>query len=236
MLNMSKSQFIETINYELLSTVTSIEEGQPMVVTLENGVGKVSATTGLANDFFCGVSFSRAKMPTTGVRVEEVVIPGTGPYTITLPRTPIGNPGAIILLAGANPRVFLTQNASASTTQYAIAGNVMTFHSSFAGRTVQLVYFHALTVAEAGYKFTFDAFSTTDFAALANIGIVTTGVIYTDQYDQTVDWSTWGNAVPVTLGNGKFTIGGSGAALGAVAVVSIPSVSDPFLGLQLNAR
>lgn len=237
MLNINKCSFIQTLAVPVASTVLAIEEGQAMVYVIENGEAVVKASTGVAGEFFAGVAWSRATTPTNAPLVEELIVPSAAPYTVTLAKTPLANPAAYVLASGASPRVVLAKSAAADATHYAIAGDVVTLDASFAGRTIQVVYRYTLSHVEAVYKFNFDAFATVDLVSAPVIGIVKDGIIYTDMFDETVDWASWSASTPVTLGaNGKFTIGGAGAVLDNAAVVAIPSVTDGMLGLHINAH
>lgn len=237
MLNIAKSTFIQTVALPVNSSIIAIEEGQALVYAFENGEQTVKPSTGVAGEFFAGVSFSRATTPTSGPMVEEITIPTAAPYTITLAKTPLANPAAYILASGASPRVVLAAAVAASPTDYVIAGDVMTFDASFAGRTVQVVYRYTLSHVEAVYKFNFDSFATVDLVSAPVVGSVKDGVIVTDQYDTTADWASWTAATPVTLGaNGTFTIGGTGTPITNAAVMAIPSINDGFLTLHLAAN
>lgn len=237
MLNMAKCSFIQTLAVPVSSTVIAVEEGTPMVYFLENGELVVKPCAGASTEFFAGVAFTRATTPTTAPKVEEITIPATSPYTVTLGKTPLADPAAYILASGANARVVLTKDTTADATHYSKAGAVLTFHSSFAGRTVQVVYNYTLSHAEAVLKFNFDAFATVDLVTAPVIGLVKDGIIYTDKYDISVDWASWSGSTDITLGaNGLFTIGGSGAVLDNAAVVSLPDTVDGFLGIHINAH
>lgn len=237
MLNLPKSQFIQTIPLQVASDILAIEEGSALVYVWENGLQKVKPSTGASGEFFAGVSFSRATTPTDAPIVEEITIPEDSPYTVTLAKTPVSDPGVVVLAEGSNPKVVLAKGSSADADEYAISGKVITVHSSYAGRTIKVTYRYTLSHAEAIYKFNFDSFATVDLVSAPTVGVVKDGFIVTDCYDVTADWSSWSASNPVTLSSdGKFTLGGSGEELTNVAVMAIPSVLDGFLYLHLAAR
>lgn len=237
MLNINASTLMETRPGTLASGITTMDEGTALVYVLENGVGKVKPAAGGANEVFAGVALGNPIMSTQTNRVETFTVPGTAPYQIKLARTPVGDPLVVVEAnSSGGTKVTLAKNASASATQYAISGNVVTLDSSFAGRTVRAQYAHALTVQELIQgPYGFDSNRVTDLGSVPAVGIISVGEVFVDNFDPLADWETWSGSNPVKLAaNGKFTLGGSGATVDA-AVIAVPSVASGFLGLKIQS-
>lgn len=238
MLNINASTLMETRPGTLASGITALEEGSALVMILENGIGKVRPSQGLATEAFAGVSLGNPSLPTSVVRVESFTIPAQSPYTITLARAVVGTPLVVVeAVPGGAVKVTLAANATASSTQYAIAGQVITLDSSFAGRTLRVQYSAALGVAEAVQgDYGFDSNRVTDLTSVPAVGIFSVGEVFTNMFDPLSDWETWvASSAPVRLGaGGKFTLIGSGAVVPA-QVIAVPGVASGFLGLKISA-
>lgn len=238
MLDLNRCTIVESVPGTLASTVMSIEEGLALVNVLEGGYGRVAPSTGASGEMFRGVALGNAGQSTQIKRYEKFTVPSNSPYTVTLSRTPIGDGVVVIEAGGSNPRIVLLKASAASATEYAIAGNVITLHSSFAGRTGYVVYTSPMLATEAAQTQYGSAnkFGTMDLSIIPAIGIITTGEVYIDNYDPTSDWASWTTATPVKLSaDGVFTLGGSGSSIESIAVVKVPVAGDPWLGLYLNA-
>ena len=232
MLDLNKCQLIETRTENLLSTVVALDEGVPMVHVLENGVAAAKPATGDASEQFIGVSVGRSQTPTIVPRIETRTVPASSPYTITLEKPISGGIGIVSITNG----VRTVQNAGtpgSNANEYSISGNVVTFHSGQAGKTVELTYFYPITFQEAMVRFKFDAF-TPSTAPLPTIGLIATGEIFTSNFDPSSNWAGWTPGTPIKLGNGMFTLSGNGPTISAL-VSALPGVDSPFLGLRLNA-
>lgn len=232
MLDINKSMFIDTYPLDVASTVTALEEGTALVYVMENGKGKVKASTGAASEIFAGVAVSRATTPTVAPMVEELTIPATAPYTVTLARLPVGAIG-VVLVDGETRTVLAAIGSAPTAAQYTRTGKDITVHADNAGAVLKVVYSYTLTHQEAVLKFNFDAFASVDLAVVPVVGAVYEGVVYTTFYDNTVDWDSFG-AQPVKLAaDGKFTLGGSGASVNAQIVEAPSANSNGFLGIRL---
>lgn len=238
MLDLNRCTIVESVPATLASTVLAIEEGLALVNVLEGGYGRVKPSNADSGEMFRGVALGNAGQSTNMKKYETFTVPASSPYTVTLARTPSADGVVVLNAAGANPRIVLAKAGTASATEYAISGNVLTFHSSFAGRTGYMVYPTPMLATEASQLQYGSAnkFGGMDLSIIPAIGLITTGEVFIDNYDPTSDWASWTTATPVKLAaNGVFTLGGSGASVTSIAVTKVPSAGDPWLGLYLNA-
>lgn len=236
MLDLNKSTLIETIQHAVATGVNRMEEGMALVAVLENGKMKVKPATGAAGEHLVGVSIARAAMPTIAPRIEDLVVPATGPYTVNLGRTPAGVVGATVLV-NASTRTNLTAAGAADTTHFSRSGQVVTFDASFAGKTVQMRYSNDVSTKEATLLYGFDAFVSVDLALAPVIGVIREGIIYTSCYDPLVDWDAIGGSNKVQLATGGiFTMNSGGQETSFVATVyETPSANNRgMLALLIN--
>ena len=236
MLNLSACTIIETRPVELAEGITSLQEGCALVYVLENGISKMKPSRGAAGEFYAGVSLGNPVIPTRSNKIEQVKVPAASPYTVTLARAPLADPFVAVEAAGANPRVVLAKAGAASATEYAISGSVVTFHSSFAGRTVTVMYPYSISYSEVVQGIAgFDASRVTDLTSVPTFGCIAVGEVFTDMFDPSVDWASFSSSNRIKLAaNGMFTIGGSGTTVEGV-VTAVPSVTNGYLGMRIPA-
>jgi hypothetical protein len=202
-------------------------EGQAIVAV--NGTdgsfgGKPSA--GTAGEQFLGVAVSQQITITSKAAVEDFTVP-VG-LTVTLNQTP--SAGTISVYNNTTGAVI--PSSGAAGTFWTLSGSTITLPSGNAGASVTVYYKYAVSAAMSRYL-QGDTFPGGAAGAVVNqIGLIKNGIVYTDQFDSTVNWNV-ANPV-VTLGaNGQFTIGGSGTVINC-SVVHAPSSGSAFLGLDLN--
>lgn len=233
MLELSKCEILESHQAEVNSAaVTSITEGQICVWSYVNGIAKVVPSGGTSGEKFAGIANSRFVTPTTGKFSEDIVVPASSPYTVTLSRTLASGavPGAVILADDAARAPLVKHADTVNSGQFTISGQVITVDSSYAGRTIRVVYDIALSVNEAALLYGHD-FSPVP-ASVDGIGVITAGLIYTTMYDPTVDWAA-GQATIKTGADGKFVTSGNGMTLDAI-VAEAPTPGQPFLGIRIK--
>lgn len=198
-------------------------DGQCLTGNMVNGVYGVNVTGGAATDAFVGFLMPQTSaipfMPATAVRVETLVADVND--KVWLGNTPVnGTVNAFDLTANANvaaPAVVGTSVECAAA----------------AGHVIRVIYTIALTVNAAkslagdvqpgGYS----------GYVVGSVAVAQQGVIYTDQFDTSVDWSNATN-VPKSGANGHVVAAGNGPNLNA-KVIALPTAEIPFLGLQFNA-
>lgn len=226
MLKMDKCRIIESTHSRVHSTVTQLSEGVALAFIRENGELKVHAATGAAGEKFAGVSMSRHMTPSQAVLTVETTIPSAAPYEVTLADTPVEAPGVYI------DGVAAPAGAPAAG-EYLLAGAIVSFEASDAGKTVSITYRYNLTQAKARMLFGTDAVSL-DMSEDFELSRIVTGHVYTDQYVTADDWSD--DTTPIRLGaDGKFTKSGTGTEIPSAVVHETPASAGGFLALHLNA-
>ena len=197
-------------------------EGQALVRAANNQAAGVQVSAGTSGEKFVGFSFagtSAAPFPEAITnRVETYVASAGG--SIKLSRTPISGQVSV-----------WNDTDGAAETGGTVTGD--TISGLDAGDTYTVTYKFSETVLEAvarqgdvqpgGYS----------GAIYGQIGVVTRGLIYTSEFDASVNWRA---ATAVKLGaNGQLTDqNGSGVDIGA-QIEAIPGVEYPFLGIRFSA-
>ncbi len=232
MLDLNKCVLIETRVANLLSTISILDEGVPMVFTLENGVEAVKPALGVANELFAGVSIHRSTSPINAAYIERLSVPSGSPYTVALTKVQAGSALGVYVVNADGSRTALTAGSAANATEYSISGQVITVNVAQASKVLEVSYRYAPTLVEAAYRYSFNAFPPLAIG-LPTTGLCTTGEIYTDCFDPAVNWAGFTGATPIKLGAGLFTIGGSGVTIPA-SVSAVPGVESAMLGLRLN--
>lgn len=234
MLDLNKSQLIETRVENLSASVVNVDEGTPMVHVLEGGRAACKPATGAAKEVFVGVAVGRSTTPTVVPYYERLTVPASGTYKVTLSKTLNGSVGVVALVNSDGSITPLTAGSASNANEYSISGQEITVNSAQAGKTLQVNYRYSISMAEAMLRYSFNAFA----PAAINIGtqgLIATGEVFVDNFDPTSNWAGFTNVTdtPIKLGNGVFTLSGSGSAITAV-VTSVPGVDSPYLGIRLN--
>jgi hypothetical protein len=213
------------------------QEGMLLCGALEGGIEKVFPAEGGAAEVPVGFSSSTRLLIDKELFAKEITIPSAAPYTVDLGYTNLV-PGQLraILLPGGGVYTVVASPAPAApgTVSVNYLTGVLTFDIAEAGLKVDVWAKRSLSVVEArslyreGFLHNARAFEVYDVVGCFE----GKGIIYTDQFDVSKDYSAGGLK---TMAGGMITVGGAGAALPAhVRVISLPSLSNPFLGLEFN--
>lgn len=203
---------------------TIAAEGQALISDLTAGAFGLKPSTGASTDNFVGVAVSQQMDLLSLTKVEEAV--HTTSNTYTLARTPSASTlsvynltdGAVVPASGGGA--------------WSLTGKVVTLDAATQGDLLKYTYRYAPTVVEAR-AVQGDVWPGGPAGASINqVGVIKNGIVYTDQFDTTVNWNA-ANPVVRVAANGLFTVGGSGTIVNC-SIVAIPSISQPFLGLLLN--
>lgn len=233
MLNMNASRIGSSQMFALPTTVASVKEGALCAGVYEDGILKAQACTGAAGELVLGFAASQVMDVADSPKVETVTVPASGPYTVTLAKTPL-NPttavGVIRISAIAGP---LAYNAAVGAGQFSIAGRVVTFNAADAGKVMKITYRYALTVAEAQMLYG-QGIGDGAQSVINGTGIIrSASLLFTDQYDPTSDWASGGTVY--TGPNGTITKTAGTTAIPGILVAQAPSAANGnFLGLFVN--
>lgn len=205
-------------------------EGAALVRVNVAGAIGVKMSTGAAGEVLTGISINSVTNLLQVPRIETSVLGTTN--SVFVGSAPIA--GTIRVVAGVT---VLTSSAAPSATQYAIDGTnplKFNFDPSFQGQKITIAYQYSPTLAQvvALQGNTLPGGPAGQY--LGQVGVITRGDVYTDQWDTSADWSA-GFGV-VLAANGKFAPAASAAAaIRGVEILELPTAARSFLGLTINA-
>lgn len=229
MLQFSQGRIENTIERPLASGASIDAEGQALIAVYTAGVFGVKPSAGAAGEKFVGVSLSRPIVPGFAPVIERVVVPVGG--VVPLRAAPVSSTARVVDAAN-NAAYTIVGGAPAAATEAQVSGSTIVLQAGQAGKTVLVTYLRALTVAQAVMLQGNSDIGGPAGAYWGQVGIITRGDVFTDQFDTTVDWTA---PTDLKLGaNGKFTLGGGGVAVPG-HVISAPAEGAAFLGLHINA-
>lgn len=201
-------------------------EGAVLIRAVGAPASGVTKGAGGANDIFAGFSIAGTSAApfaqAYASKVETFTVPAGG--AITLAFTPVAGQimvydntaGAVVAITGG---VTLTNKTIAGLT----ASNSVTVTYQYAQSVVQQRAQQG-DVQPGGYS----------GAYFSQVGLVQRGLIYTDQFDASKNWSV-ATAIKMAA-NGQLTDqSGSGGTLVGAYVVAVPTIEVPFLGLEFQA-
>lgn len=236
MLNFNKMRERSSVSRNTASTTVVFAEGSALVadISITNGV---KLATGTAGEVFSGVAITVQSTPSQLPYYEEVVADSSGAFELT--NSPItGSIGVKNLTTGVTFTVAAAATAQGSLTasqvaQTATGAKTFVVPVARAGDTFSVGYQFVPTVA-AVHWFQGDALPGTNIGAqLATVGVITSGDIYTSQFDTASDWSA---AVGVKLAAGGLFTASTAAAdsIPGTRLLELPSSGSPFLGLSIG--
>lgn len=230
----------EHVDRPVAAGVSAIEEGCVLCEVIEAGVAKVAPLASPAStDKVAGFAILPYHLPSQAVAMEQFTVPSSGSLIFSLRNNNLVT-GAIraAVVGGSDLTVDETAfsaTPATGTVKVDITGGRIKFAAGDAGKVVQIIYRHALTVQQARQRFHERSINNRDL--VGNLGLV--GVlkgyveISTDQFDASKDFSTGDIKVGA---NGIITIGGSGPAIPGAKVLALPDLSGtaqgPFLKIS----
>lgn len=202
------------------------EEGQGLVAVLEGGVEKVEPAHGHTGEKVVGFAMFRQQDFSTAAVVEDHVIPSAAPYIVELGKSNLIHDQYRVTVVGA---------ALGSYTFDDTAGTI-TFVVADKGRTVRVYYRYELTVSEAKLTYYEAPINHPDPNYFSQVGVGKgKGRVFTMYYNQAIDWSN-AAVVPGLGAKGLITDVVTGApvctAIPNGRVVSVPTPTDPYLGIE----
>jgi hypothetical protein len=235
MLYMPKTRIREAYEWPVNSGASTIFEGQVLVNSVQNGVAAVLQSSGANTDVWAGVAFNVWQVGTTAKYVDVITVPSGSPYTATLSNTPVSPSTTMSAVTLDGSTSVLAYNSGVASGQFSVSGNVITFNSAQAGNVYYVTYTYTLSTQQA-ISYYGDGFvlKRSPSSITNTTGVIRAGLVYTDQYDASVNWYAPNILTIKTGANGLFTIGGSGTSLTWCTVFEAPTNSFPFLGLYIN--
>lgn len=234
MLDLTRTRIENSMTFPISSLTNGFEDGTALNGIFSNGVREAGLTANPANtDLFVGVSFMCFTTPTTYVQVDQITVPSASPYTATLTYTPDGSDYSASYESDNTALTETTVANIAAAGDYNITGSTITFDSADAGKIVNVQYRYKLTVQQAqtlaGVGVPGGVYPS---SVTRSIGVIQRGLIYTSQYDTTVDW---GSVTSIKCANGLFTDSSATGAPVTGYVHELPSATQPTLGLMIRA-
>lgn len=232
MLDINNSVFYNDASQmvDLVKTLTKVEEGQCLQYKMEDGIAKVELADGTSDKDIAGFALSDVADIDELPFVEEITVPASAPFTVTLAKTPKGAVGIRQMVTAGTQ--FTT--GTLATGKYSISGKVLTFHSSDANKELRVVgvYTPTLTEARAYYG---EAYYENQSGSTKRTGLVTGAeILWTSNYDKTSNW--WadrpGNVYSGT--DGTISLASTGSKIDGVTVVAVPTTSNALLGIRVR--
>lgn len=223
--------------YPLAAVNNYAQEGDAFVLSADAGVNSsvVSRSAGVANEKFIGIAISDYLRLTDFVNVESCVVPHAAPFTFQMSKsTPVA--GTIFIQDSAGTVMTdVSPGVPAALNQYSVsATGLVTFFAAKADAIIsQIRYTYLPTNVEVISRFHQRPFVAQGQTALGQVALATGRCeIYTTQYNTANTWTI--NARAYTGAAGKFTTTNTAVQVAGI-VISVPSISDPFLGLLINS-
>lgn len=204
-------------------------EGQCLVAQSIGGVFGVRPCSNDTVGNFAGFAVAEQLSLLSVPKVESFVVSGGAATTLQLSRTP---EASTLFIFNVTDGVAL-----AVTTDWTLSGDTVTWVNTQIGDTVTCYYRFAPTTVEAQAIQGDVKPGGAAGLLLGQVGVIKSGVVYTSEYDTSVDWLA-NNPVVKTGAGGRVTIGGAGQTLPAY-VISVPHSNGPdgaFLGLEFAAQ
>lgn len=223
----SRTQLSQEMPVATGSTISA--EGQCLVSSTIGGVFGVKACNNDSVGTFVGFAISEQISLTSMTKVERFTVSAGIASTLVLSRTPTASTLFIFNVT--------TNTALAVTTDWTLSNATVTWVTDQTGATIDAYYRYAPSVVEA-QALQGDIKPGGPAGALLNqVGVLKSGILYTSEYDTSVNWLAT-NPVVKTAASGRLTIGGAGQTLTGVVVIAAPNSSGPdgaFLGLEFQA-
>lgn len=232
-IDFNRSYFERKVDYPLKTTNNYTQDGDVMIFTSETGGTEqvVDRSAGSANEQFAGVALSDFRRITDFVNLEQRTVPSATAFTIQAVKSSgVANPYVYDVTSGAA----LTEGNPANDNEYSMsATGLFTFkEGTQAGHVVILRYTYTPDIVELNGRFPAPAYIMQAQRLLAQVCV---GVgfckVFTTQYDTSKAYTL---RAPVYTGaSGKFTTTTTPVCK-AGRVCSLPSVGDPYLGVEYN--
>lgn len=235
MINQGKTRWFNSLNHDVVTGSAVIQEGAVLTKVMEGGVAKVRACN--ADERIYGFALHQRTVADKSTKVEDFVVPAT--LSQVLAKAPVGGVALVkrTVAAGSGTVGVMTVVGVAPTTvdEVQLSDQTLTFHADASGDHIEVTYEHELTYAEH-VRLVGEGVPglLTAMQAIGSIGVITNGVVFTDQYDVTVDWATVDETKIVAAAGGKLGYNATATAADArIFIESVPSVGNPFLGVRI---
>ena len=246
--DLTRSIFETKRMYPLAAGVNIAEEASLLIQTAGATSVEASVSTGAADEIPLGVALLSFIKGTTFTKYEDGVVPAVAPLTFQLARTNLVDVGAgvaEIAVYDVTSAAYLTVQAGAGPAAGVVQVNavtgLMTFNVAEAGNTFWVRYRYTMTVVE---KEALIRSSHVNRGADEQFQTTSVGVgrcrVYTTMFDSRGEWVLLQQdgltSSPVLGPNGLWStvaVTATGTPFGRV--ISLPTVDDPFLGIEYDS-
>ena len=241
MLDLQRSIFPRVDEATVASGSTVSAEGRILVAALgSDGEEYVTESAGLSSaELFTGISYSTNITPTQFPMVEAGTIPAATAYTIQLAKTNLVSTQIRVYASTtgelANDTAVHPTTPDAAKFSVNYTTGLVYFNAAQASETVTIYYQYSPTTAEATTRWFEPGINVNSAGYFNQIGVIKAPcIIYTTEYDASIDWSA---ATSIKTGvAGRFeNQTGSGATLSTARVVHVPDTDNEYLGIEFLA-
>jgi hypothetical protein len=249
MLDFSQTREFASTTRSTAVTTLIAAEGQCLVrdFTIANGVVPSTGAATVTGEqlTFAGVSLSTQIDPTNLIAFEEPVSSATSQILLAQPS----------YITTTAPQVFVYNVTTSTAFTYSgtpgqAAGTVPANQwspTSAGSPTLQVPTANANQQFLVGYRYPAtvagaqwlqgDQLPGRNIANLLNqVGVLTHGDVFTDQFDVTANWQASGLLFVTTGTNGQFTVGTAANAIPGVSLLSRPTFGNPWLGISIGSN
>ena len=218
-------------------SLATIVEGSPLVMKVEDGLGKVSLGSGSDSEVFVGVAHACFIRPVELTMTQEIVVDANS-LTVALARKPLANKLSAYDVEAKAKATIASAALAAGEVQFTAGtgeeNGTVTFNASDAGKQFNITYRYANTIAEGRAVAGDGVPSGMQLGELnKSTGCIHSGRVATDQFDIESDWTAADiNDIKVNA-DGRFARGGTGAPVTNARVLAAPGIMGPYLILQL---
>lgn len=234
MLSFQDSKIMQSSEEDVATGFTVTAEGQALVATLVNGVFGVKPSAGTAGENFAGFSLAQQLTPSYLPFVERLTVAG---LAVTVANTPQGG-----TLSVYNVTKAAAVASGASAGNYSISGNVIsivTGGTTVNGDVLEVRYRYSPTTVQVKAIMGDIPPGGAASQTINRVGVIKQGVIYTTEFDTSVDWNNPSNLAIKLSANGLLTLGGSGTTVPNSYITKVPQAGDAsgvsYLGLSFSA-
>ena len=237
-IDFTRSFWERLLERPLADSYSYAQEGDCIVQKAQAGDNMIvfDRSAGVANEQFVGCAISDFRRITDFVATESTVVPSIAAFTYQLKHTTPVASSFYLQDAAGTVMTDVSPGAPAAVNQYSVSvGGLVTFHAAKAGVLISLMrYTYTPTVAELNALFYQRPLVSQGQSRLAQVPVMTGHCeVYTTQYDTSKTYTIGGRAY--TGASGKFTTTNTAVQVAGV-VISLPSVSDVYLGVAFNTR
>lgn len=240
MINRKALKIGEQVERPVAAGVDNIEEGALLCAVIEDGVEKVTVKATVdGSEKIAGFAITPYQLPTSAVAKEQFVVPSAGSLIFNLRNSRVIADSELASVVGGSDLTVDETNFSATpptgTVKVDLVGGRIKFAAGDAGKVVNFLYRHELTVVQARQRYQERSINNRDLVgALQQVGVAKGYVeMATDQFDTSINFAA---ATSLKIGdNGLISDqSGAGAEINQGRVLALPDLTDTAQGAYLK--